>query len=219
VELDTDNENVEFIPTNEDIIKLSLSGKGTTFTKQILSSTVNGTALSINLQSQSHKFFSFDFLSTALNLKVYLPKKEYNLIQINNDNGFVQGEQINTKHLKAKTNNGRIELKNIPSETVNAECDNGKISLDHVDGKMIGTTNNGKISVVTKNLDRPIQLNCDNGSILIRTETEPTNVSFNVNVDNGHVNILNKYSGNAVIGKGDNLVKLTTNNGQITVAK
>ncbi len=73
--------------------------------------------------------------------------------------------------------------------------------------------------MITKHLDRPIQLASDNGSIIIRTEKEPTNATFDVHVDSGHINILDKYSGSTVVDKGDNLIKLTTDNGEITVEK
>jgi hypothetical protein len=36
-------------------------------------------------------------------------------------------------------------------------------------------------------------------------------------VDNGKVDILNKYDHNAVIGKGENIIKLATHNGNISV--
>ena len=59
----------------------------------------------------------------------------------------------------------------------------------------------------------------NNGRIEIETENEPTNVTFVVQVDNGSINILDKYKGSTVIGNGENLVKLKTNNGKIQVLK
>lgn len=44
-------------------------------------------------------------------------------------------------------------------------------------------------------------------------------VAFDVHVDNGRINILDKYEGNTVIGKGTHVIKLTTNNGRVTVTK
>lgn len=53
----------------------------------------------------------------------------------------------------------------------------------------------------------------------LRRKKEPSNVQFNVSVDNGKVDILNKYDSNAVIGKGKNIIKLATHNGSISVIK
>lgn len=63
-----------------------------------------------------------------------------------------------------------------------------------------------------------IDLECNNGKIMIKTENEPTNTTFDVHVDNGKVDILGKHEGNTVIGKGENLVKLP-NNGKIEITK
>ena len=73
--------------------------------------------------------------------------------------------------------------------------------------------------LATKDLDRNIQLVSNNGKISIKTEKEPTNTTFKVSSDNGSINILDKYEGNTVIGKGENLVDLKANNGKIEVVK
>lgn len=219
VQVETDNVGVEIVPTKDKVTKIELSGKRSTETKQIFSANVNGTTLSIKLKDERLKFFSLDFLATSLTLKVYLPEKQYASLLIDSQNGLIQAQQMNITDVKATTNNGRIELKNIVSSTVYVESSNGKISLEHVDGKLTGKTNNGKISIISKDLDRPMQLDTNNGSISVQTEKEPTNTTFNVHVDNGHINILDKYNSNAVIGKGENVISLITNNGAITVSK
>ncbi len=38
-------------------------------------------------------------------------------------------------------------------------------------------------------------------------------------MDNGKVDILNKYDSNAVIGKGENIIKLATHNSSISSSK
>ena len=53
----------------------------------------------------------------------------------------------------------------------------------------------------------------------LQTKKEPSDVQFNVSVDNGKVDILNKYDRDAVIGKGKNMIKLATHNGSISVIK
>jgi DUF4097 and DUF4098 domain-containing protein YvlB len=62
-------------------------------------------------------------------------------------------------------------------------------------------------------------LESDNGSITIQTDKEPNNVTYDVQVDNGNINIFNKYTSSSVLGNGDNLIKLKTNNGRITITK
>jgi DUF4097 and DUF4098 domain-containing protein YvlB len=88
-----------------------------------------------------------------------------------------------------------------------------------VQGSLKGETHNGSIALETKELDRDIDFKTNNGKIKITTKKEPSNVQFNVSVDNGKVDILNKYDSSAVIGKGKNIIKLATHNGSISVIK
>lgn len=217
IQVDTDNVGVEIIPTKDQVTKIELSGMGSTGTRQSFSANVNGTTLSIKVTEENINFFSFNL--GPLKLKVYLPEKQYSSLQINSQNGSIQAQQMNILDVRAKTNNGRIELKNMISTTVNVESENGKISLDYVEGKIKGKTTNGQIAVQTKDLDRMMELNTENGAISIRTGKEPTNVKFDARVQNGHINILDQYNSNAVIGKGENIITLTTKNGAITVSK
>ncbi|WP_066073887.1 DUF4097 family beta strand repeat-containing protein [Neobacillus soli] len=218
--INTDNEAVEIIPTKDATTKVKLSGKRSPNLKQIFEAKVEGETLDINLKEKQIKFFNFDFLSTSLVLKVYVPEKLYESIQIDNDNGHVQMRSLHVKNVRAKTNNGNIELKNITAANVDIQSDNGTIRFSgDITGKVTGETNNGKIFLDTPSIDHPIQLEADNGSITIQTDEEPSNVTYDVHVDNGTINIFNKYTNGAVVGNGANLIKLTTNNGKITVRK
>jgi DUF4097 and DUF4098 domain-containing protein YvlB len=218
VQLDSDNAEVKIIPTNDTVAKVTLSGKGKPGTKKSFSAKVNGNTLSIK-QKYQLKFFDFDFGTTKLTLKVFLPEKQYNSLKIFNVNGLVELNNMKINQLTASTDNGRITMKNITSFSTYVESNNGQINLDHVDGKIKGITDNGKISLITKDLDHKLNFESNNGSILIQTEKEPTNVTFNTHTDNGSINILGKYNGNAIIGNGDNLIELSTDNGSITVTK
>jgi DUF4097 and DUF4098 domain-containing protein YvlB len=219
IQLDSDNAEVKFIPTNDTVAKVTLTGRGKTGTKQGFSASVNGNTLSIKQKYKQLQFFTFDFITTKLTLKVFLPEKQYNSLKIENNNGLVQLNNMKINNLKATTDNGRIKIKNISANSTYVESNNGQINLDHVDGKIQGRTDNGRISLITKDLDHKLNFSTDNGSIMIQTEKEPTNVTFNTHTDNGSINILDKYDGNAVIGNGENLIKLSTDNGSITVTK
>ncbi|WP_188455139.1 DUF4097 family beta strand repeat-containing protein [Virgibacillus oceani] len=218
VEIDADNEQVEIISTKDSTTKVELIGKSSSDKENYLSADVKGNTLAIEVNDHN-MFHFFDFIGTSLTLKVYLPEKMYETLQVDIDNGSAHAEQLNIKEIHAETNNGHIELEDIMAHYVNVASDNGKLSLRNVEGEIEGETDNGEISLVTKNLDRPIELECDNGRITIQTDREPTNATFNVHVDNGDINIFDKYSGNAVFGNGEYVIKLETNNGEISVTK
>lgn len=218
IDIRANNETVKVISTTDQATKVELTGKATNNAKDDLSVAVEGNTLSIQTENQ-RKFFNFDFFTTSLTLTVYVPEKVYESLQVNIDNGQFQAEQLAVTNLDAKTNNGRIEISNIEANQVKVESDNGKLILEDVQGEIQGKTNNGSISLVTNNLDRPIELESDNGSIKIKSENEPTNVTFLADTGNGTISIFDKYNGNAVIGDGDNIIKLRTDNGRISVTK
>ncbi len=172
-----------------------------------------------------------------LELIVYIPEKQYqDLTLVNNsgtiniekvksdtmtlqvDNGKIDAEDLVVTNIVASADNGICNLADVTATSTNVECDNGSLKLDHVTGALKGKVNNGKISVMTDQMDVPMDFKSDNGKISILTKTMPTNVQFNVTVDNGSVDIFNDdYRNGDRIGDGDNQIKLTTNNGSIQI--
>ncbi|MGE1163802.1 DUF4097 family beta strand repeat-containing protein [Peribacillus simplex] len=217
VQVDADNAAVEIIPTKDKDTRIELVSKGVDVSKLDFSADVEGKKLSVTLKDKHS--FSFGFQIQSLHLKVYVPEKSYKSFVVKSDNGKVQMNELEIKNLNVESQNGRVELNDIITEKVKVKSANGRVDLNNVEGNLVGSSNNGKITLVTKDLDRMIDLESDNGKIMIKTENEPTNTTFNVHVGYGKVDILGKYEGNTVIGKGENLVKLETNNGKIEVTK
>ncbi|TFJ92085.1 DUF4097 family beta strand repeat-containing protein [Lentibacillus salicampi] len=220
IEISADNQGVELISSDEDKAKVELSGRRNGNIKTRMNVEVEEGILSIELVDEHQKLFNFfDFIGTSLTLSVYLPEKVYESLEIDMDNGSAHAEQLNIKHIETDLDNGLIEMKNITATTINAKGDNGKISLENVEGKINGEVNNGKIYLKTNNLDRPITLKSNNGNIKIETEKEPTNAIFDINTDNGSATVFGSSNWNTVVGNGDNRIKLTTDNGNISVEK
>lgn len=217
VQILTDNAVVEVLPTSDTETKVELVTKGVDVSKLDFTTEVEGKKLSIKLKEHNTFFIGFDFRS--LHLRVYIPQNQYDSFVVDNDNGKVKMSELNIKNLKVQTDNGRIALDKIVAENVDVKSANGKLEFNDVEGNLKGSSNNGKILLATKSLDRNIQLESNNGKIIIKTDKEPTNTTFKVSTHNGKINILDKYEGNTVIGKGKNLVHLESNNGKIEVTK
>ena len=217
VEIRSDNATVEVLPTSDTETKVELVTKGMDISKLDFTAEVEGKKLNITVKEPNTFSIGFNFQSA--HLYVYIPQKTYDSFVVDNDNGKLKMSELNIKDLKLKTDNGRMELNKIVAENVDAKSANGRLDFNDVEGNLKGSSNNGKISLVTKDLDRNIQLESNNGKITIKTDKEPTNTTFKVSVDNGDINILDKYEGNTVIGKGENLIDLETDNGKIEVTK
>ncbi|MEI4768166.1 DUF4097 family beta strand repeat-containing protein [Psychrobacillus sp. FJAT-51614] len=217
IEIVSDNASVEILPSKNEDTKVVFSGKSKKKTKYNFSADVTGDTLEIELKEKRWNFIQFGLSSMNIKLTVYVSEKEYNELKTELDNGRIIAENTHFKNAYLTTDNGSIQLKNIQAENVNVESDNGQIIMEEVEGKINAETNNGRIIFLSTNLERPIQLESDNGAIEIQTNKEPQNATIDVNVDNGKIDIFGSSSKQSVFGNGDNLIKLETNNGKITV--
>lgn len=140
-------------------------------------------------------------------------------LDVETDNGRIEIDKVQVDKLSTNTDNGRIELRNIDADQVYSETDNGRIIMDYVNGKIVGKTDNGRISLLTTHLDRMIDLETDNGSILIETESDPTDVTIRAKVDHGKIDVFGENNSRTTFGSGTNTIQLSSDNGKITVEK
>lgn len=217
VQVQADNATVEILPTSDTETKVKLVTKGIEVSKLDFTAEVEGNKLTIKLKEHSN--FSIGFNIRSSQLYVYIPQKAYYSFIVDNENGKMKMSELKIRNLKVETNNGRIELNKIVAENIDVKSENGSLDLNDVEGNLKGSSSNGKITLATKDLDRNIQLDSANGKITIKTDKEPTNTAFKVSANNGKINILDKYEGDTVIGKGENLVDIESNNGKIEVIK
>ncbi|KJL03698.1 MULTISPECIES: DUF4097 family beta strand repeat-containing protein [Priestia] len=240
VNIDTDNTRVHVYPIKGSDIKVTLKGETSSNIKKDFTTDVKNSTLFISYNEQQRSWINFDIVSVLkpLSINVYLPEKQYNSLGVSSSNGYVSVKKLRAEDVSIRANNGRVELENIDSKnlntsvhngltsiknaaakTIQTKANNGKITLSNVEGSLKGETHNGSIALETAELDRNIDFKTHNGKIKITTKKEPSNVQFNVSVDNGKVDILNKYDRDSVIGEGKNIIKLATHNGSISVVK
>jgi len=240
VEVSADNARIKITATNDEKARVELTGKVQEKhqDRTKLAVTVENDKLKIKQESTYHPWFNinlFDLLH-PLEVIVYIPEQQYQSIIAENTNGDVDIKSVKalnlelkssngtiklndaiTKSMKVETYNGSVKLKNIEAESSWLKSSNGRIVLDYVTGQLTGETYNGSITAIVKDMDVPMDLKSNNGSVSIETESEPTNVRFTVSAHNGSTNILDKYSNNSTIGNGDNEIQLSTYNGSIKV--
>lgn len=216
IEVVTNNSDVMIVPTEslETTVKYTGANKKA---KYIFNAAVKGDTLSVQLKQKRKFFFSFGFNSGDSKLTVSVPEKQYQNLQIMSDNGRINVENLHSEGIVLETGNGQIQVRNVEAKTVNVETDNGRLALEHVKGKIMGYTDNGQISLVTNDIDSPIDLSTDNGSIEVTTESEPTNATIEAKSGNGEITIFGQETKVKVYGKGIHLMKLQTDNGGITV--
>ncbi|QGH33024.1 DUF4097 family beta strand repeat protein [Gracilibacillus salitolerans] len=219
IEIDIQNEKVDIIPTTDPTPKVELTGTEDSHSKTELVVEENNNTLSIHTENEMGKWFSFNFFNSSRTLTVYLPEQEYQRLAVEISNGSLQAQGLTINEVNVETKNGKIDLSDIVADSYQLKTSNGKIDLENVEGELAARANNGAISLVTENLDRNINFETDNGRIKIQSEKEPTNAVIDTKVDNGRINLFGDSDYNTIIGDGDNLVKLSTKNGSITVTQ
>lgn len=216
IEVVSNNAAVEIIPTNSSTTTVEYIGKRKN-SKFDFTADVTNETLTVKFKEKRWNFLSFDFSKIELLVKV--PEEQYDLIKIKNNNGKIKMGSLKVRDVSFETDNGNIEMDNVDAVSTRVQTNNGKIILEQVNGEIIGKTDNGRITLVTNNLDRPIDLTTDNGRIEIMSTTEPTNGIIDVKTDNGKIDVFGKKNELTVFGEGKYLIKLRSDNGGITVTK
>lgn len=233
IDLYTNNAKITILPTDNSEPKVEVYGN---YARYEMTADVKEDTLKVDVKTKRDKIFSFDLFSKNLSLTVYIPQKLYENINVqsNNghidigdlegsdinaetDNGKIHFDSVNGKTVRLETNNGSIDLQTIKADRIKAYTDNGKIEIEDIDGEIVGETNNGSISLRTDNLEQPIELQSNNGKIEIWTKNKPQNAILDLKTHNGKIRVFGESNWDTIIGNGDNLIKLTTENGRITI--
>ncbi|WP_033542949.1 DUF4097 family beta strand repeat-containing protein [Planococcus sp. CAU13] len=138
-------------------------------------------------------------------------------LTVNSTNGDISLTSIQAKQIEAETENGQLKLQDVQSAKVNVVSANGDILLKDVDGDVIAQTDNGRVQHAAFHLDRTIQLETDNGSILLETKKQPENATIRAEVDWGSISVFGSKDTKTVFGSGHHSIDLRSDNGSITV--
>ncbi len=214
VEVDTDNSDIIFIASKDKTAKVELENSNN---KYELIANVHGDTLEVEIEHKWFRLFSFNFFSNTPTLVIYLPENISGTITAETANGTIEADKLSAKEMTVETNNGEVYLSNLKVSSLYIESDNGEVFLENIDGKIVGESSNGDISLVNDTLDQPVNLETNNGTISIQTKNEPKNVTIEVETDNGEISIFGNANAKTVFGKGKESVKLSSNNGDIIV--
>lgn len=233
INVNTSNSKIQVVPTADDSIKVELQSNNS---KEEVTTVIEDSTLSIKVKNKHWEFITINIFIKTSSLIIHLPEQQYEALQIKSDNGDISIENMQITDINAKTsngkinlhgitanslvvnsNNGRIELSEIEANTTEFKADNGKIILNHIQGDISGKSHNGSITLNTATLDNAIDFHTSNGKINIFTETKPTNVTFDLKTDFGKIRVFEKSDWNTIIGSGEHLIKLRTDNGGITI--
>lgn len=171
----------------------------------------------LTIQTKNKVRFPFRFFISVESLHIFIPEEDYHRLAVTNKNGTIDVQEISVRDLSLETNNGKTTIKGTSGRTIDVKTNNGVIQLTNVTGEVTGRTHNGMITLETEHLDRTIDLEAHNGKITIQTEKKPTNTTFDLSIGNGKIDVFGQSTWDDVVGSGDYLVKVSSNNGMITI--
>jgi DUF4097 and DUF4098 domain-containing protein YvlB len=109
--------------------------------------------------------------TVKINMTVYVPEQQYELVKIKLFNGPIRGEDLNVRDFNAKTANGVITVLNFKGEKIEAETANGQIRLTNIEAAHTeAETINGLIQLNGKS--ERIDVQSFNGNIVVKLEDE-----------------------------------------------
>ncbi|MGG0643003.1 DUF4097 family beta strand repeat-containing protein [Sporosarcina gallistercoris] len=176
----------------------------------------------ISLKTDNGRICAEKLLSQSLHVisdngRIDLSEVATRVLETKTDNGRIEVTNTQADRIFSKTDNGRIEMRYVEADSIAVETDNGRIELSHVNGNIVGETDNGRITLITNSLDRNIEMQTDNGSIQIQTDEKPTNVTIHTKTAHGRVDVFGENNSRSVFGAGEHSIRLKSDNGRITI--
>ena len=213
----SENATMNIVSTTDDQITLVFTAPESKHHLYELAIEENEESLAIELKEKFLQFISLDLSLSSPQITLYLPEKDYDVLELNGVNGKMVVRDATITDINVKNVNGRIQLTDLEAENTSVASDNGSISIENVTGQITTDVTNGSTALITDDLDRFIDLASVNGRINVQTKEKPTNATIEVDVKNGKVDIFGHDTRHSSFGDGKNLIKLETVNGGIKV--
>lgn len=123
-----------------------------------------------SLDGTKFRFFT-EKKTIKVNMTIYVPENQYELVKIKLFNGPIRGEHLKVRDFNAKTANGVISVLSFKSEKIEAETANGQIRLTNIDSEHTeAETINGLIHINGKSARMDVQ--SFNGNIVVKLDDE-----------------------------------------------
>ncbi|CEG21752.1 hypothetical protein BN1080_00668 [Planococcus massiliensis] len=204
VDIQIDNGTLDIGLSQDGKMHVDVEDKG--YNQQLFVDVLDRT-LVITLKEEAKKWgiFSFAINTKSPRVRIQLPSKIYDSLKIVTDNGRIDGADLESSVLTAKSDNGGICFEDLKTAELRIRSDNGALKLKSSrTEKAEMKSDNGKIEL--ENIEAAqIRLQSDNGSILMdRVEGR-----ISAESDNGRIRL---FTSNL-----ERDITLKTDNGSITV--
>ncbi|PKI04270.1 hypothetical protein CW744_10535 [Staphylococcus xylosus] len=171
--------------------------------------TDNNQASNINLS----------FLGIKKNNVVVTVPKRLEGITIDSSNGSIDLNNIDAKQANVYSDVGELTIKNSKYNKLKASSDVASILVEksmYNQGEF--ETDTGELTIEDMPIDKPTNIDTDIGDVILEYgKTQPKNTLIDFSSDIGNLNIENSKLKNKKIGNGENLIKIVTDTGDVTI--
>lgn len=171
--------------------------------------TDNNQASNINLS----------FLGIKKNNVVVTVPKRLEGITIDSSNGSIDLNNIDAKQANVYSDVGELTIKNSKYNKLKASSDVASILVEksmYNQGEF--ETDTGELTIEDMPIDKPTNIDTGIGDVVLKYgKTQPKNTLIDFSSDIGNLNIENSKLKNKKIGNGENLIKIVTDTGDVTI--
>jgi hypothetical protein len=238
--VDTDIAGVVFIPSQNDEIRVHLTGfvsedrvKNTTIdaslsgkeTWKVQVRTKQGPNFGFHI-ADIKSFFLIE-KEKRLHVEVELPQKAYNEINVTTNTGTIELGDIQAERITAHADTGAISIGRFQGKNINLETDTGRITMGEGEGNVRLKSDTGRIEAALRSAGDTVNIQTNTGRVDLRFIELPSSVDFEISNDTGNIDFTlpnakykrnQKHAVEASIGNGGgSSVRVQTDTGSIEV--
>ena len=182
--------DVQVLPTNEDNIIIEVNGEVTERQKDEFQLDIeeNGENLEVKFKRSNH-FFQIGFSIVDTTIKVYLPEKIYDSVQVRTSSGDIDTRGVNARQIDLLVSSGRITAEDQKAEHSLLKTSSGKIVATNVIGNMTARTSSGDITIRNDEATGNITANASSGDVTVEYGESPTSLLINYKSSSGKGNV------------------------------
>lgn len=213
VSIDSELADVILHPTDDDEVKMEIKGRTTKKLKTDFQTSENGETLKISVKQKDKPFFNFNvsFINNNdVDLNVYLPKKIYDLLEINTNLGDISADyKLTAKNATIKTDMGEIQLNEFEGEKIVGKTALGDIEIKDLNAAFDFQSDKGDVnlqSVLAFNNKNKIKSTL--GDVEVGVSEDPEGLALDLSTKLGDIEsdfsvttVIKDSSGNAISQK------------------
>ncbi|MDW8544930.1 DUF4097 family beta strand repeat-containing protein [Staphylococcus pseudoxylosus] len=162
---------------------------------------------------------NLSFLGIKKNDVIVTVPKRLEVMKLDSSNGSIDLNNIEAEEANVYSDVGELTINNSKYNKLKASSDVASILLEKTmynQGEF--ETDTGQLTIEDMPIDKPTNIDTDTGDVVLDYgKLQPKNTLIDFSSDIGNLNIENSKLKNKKIGNGENVIKLITDTGDVTI--